>query len=636
MQFDPTTPNRMIVGVSGSGVYVSTNANLGTSATWTLVTSSSTTPGYGKFASDGNYYFNNQAQGSTLWRIDGANTLTSSTPSVGKEFQSFAIDPNNPARMVAIVHFGQFIVGGPINGTAAWSTANSGLTVTATDAPWLGNANWALVSPGDMSFDPFKTTSAVSQTIDNTAAKTFNDLPTGLNLVAGDTIRITDTGTPANYMLRTVSSYSGTTLVTSTTGPAPGGYLGTATGGSAGPFNTWTITKERLWLATGVGMFYTDTFNISGNGNVTWNSVNFGIEDMVARHVIWPTGNVPVVAFADKPIFQITNNPWSGTVGASSFGPNANTSLQQGTDIDWDGQTPTTIVTTSGGGGTFNGKNLASGAPGSWSAFAISTGANSLIAAASDNNILVASPSGVHYSTTGGASGSWTAVPGLATSGFQANSVVSNPQSQSVCADKTTTDTFYLYQSTTGNVFKFVTSGPTLTSGATGIDPANQNGGYTVMKCAPGNAGHLFWTSGFPNNAINYTSVATILAANPTTTTNPFKFSSDGGATFTSLNTVSGVVTFGFSAAAAGQSYPSILIAGYVSSTYGLWRCDTFNPVSPAGSCTWNNVGTYARGWLDEPTTVEGDPSQWGRFAICHQGSSCASSQVTGQTNSWP
>lgn len=648
MQFDPTTPNRMFVGNPGNGIYVSTNANLGASAAWTLISGSSTTPGRAKIASDGNYYFNNQAQSTTLWRIDTSNNLTSTTPTGASGIAAFAIDPNNPARVVTL-DFGQINFGGPINGTMAWSSRNVNFSVSATDAPWQqfsqGPQNVA-----EVYFDPFVTTSATSNTI-GTGTKTFT-VSAGLNIASGDLIRVTNTDTPTNYMLGT-ASYSGTTLTLTvlTSAAAPGGYLGSNTGGS-GTFTAWTITKERLWISTGFGMYwcdglYTTTGGTGGNGAFVWNSQNFGMEDLVAREVIWPTGNVPVLANADKAVFQVPNNPFGASVGLSDFGPNHSAALTEGTAIDWASALSSTIFMVSGTNDTpFQGVNTSNGAAGSWTSFVSGGGTNPpaggamTIAAYDANNVIVGAPSAALAFTNNGGT-SWASVTGasIPTTGWAFPSLGNppNPQSQPLCADRGgAAATFYgvnMNGNTTNGIYKIVSGTATLLlSGA--LDPRTDVFA-PILKCVPGNSGHLFYTGGSLVDATGlYSSIANVVAFVPSTTTYPFKFWN--GSTLTALSTVSGVLAYGFGAAAAGQSYPSIYIAGWVSSTYGIWRCDTFNPTSPSSSCVWNNVGTFARGWLDYPTTIEGDPSQWGRFIIGHQGSGYAIGQVMGQPNSWP
>ena len=626
LQFDPTSgttggkTNRLIVGNSGNGIYVSSNANLGASATWTLISGSVTNPGKGKIASDGNYYFNTQAESTSLYRLSTSNVLSTITPNA-QGIACFAIDPNNPARAV-FLRFGQLSFGGPIAGSPTFSGPNTVFSITATDAPWHATItpNSAPKQEGDVYFDPFVTTSTAStaQAIDNINAKTFTDLPTGLNLVAGDLIRITNTGTPSNYMLRTVASYSGTTLVTSTTGPATGGYLGGPTGGS-GTFSAWTITKERLWISTGFGMFWMDGLNATASN--TWNSMNLGIESLVARQVIWPTTNIPMLCTADVPVWQV---PVLGSsTGLAAFGNDPSAPVVEGNAIDWVKTTPTEIVMVNAqvqSGVLFRGKNTSSGAAGSWTAFASDPGNNTIIAASDANNMVTANSTAVQYTVNGGTS--WSAVPSWPTTGWSAFNGA-NPNYQGICADTVTAATFYGYNQNSGNIYKFVSSGPTGSTLATAINPGS--GTFApILKCAPGQAGHLFWTGGtVSGGAVTYTSFATVMASVPTTASYPLKFS-NGGASWSSLANIAGVIAFGFTAAQPGQSYPAIVIAGWYNGVYGIWRCDTFDPVNPTNAFTWNSVASFARGWMDVPTTLEGNPSTWGQFIIGHNGSGFA------------
>jgi len=86
----------------------------------------------------------------------------------------------------------------------------------------------------DPFYGPVAGTSSTSNTI-NTGSLTFTTAASA-GYVNGATITITDTGTPSNFMIGTVTSYSGTSLVVNIT----------STGGS-GTFTTWTIAQTANW-----------------------------------------------------------------------------------------------------------------------------------------------------------------------------------------------------------------------------------------------------------------------------------------------------------------------------------------------------------------------------------------------------
>ena len=65
---------------------------------------------------------------------------------------------------------------------------------------------------------------------------------------------------------------------------------------------------------------------------------------------------------------------------------------------------------------------------------------------------------------------------------------------------------------------------------------------------------------------------------------------------------VNAVDAFGFGAAAPGQSYPAIYIAGWVNNVYGIWQS-----INDAQS--WTQIGTYPDNSLDEIKTISGNPT---------------------------
>ena len=72
--------------------------------------------------------------------------------------------------------------------------------------------------------------------------------------------------------------------------------------------------------------------------------------------------------------------------------------------------------------------------------------------------------------------------------------------------------------------------------------------------------------------------------------------------TWNAVANVDAVDAFGFGAAAPGQSYPAIYIAGWVNNVYGIWQS-----INDAQS--WTQIGTYPDGSLDQITTISGNPN---------------------------
>jgi hypothetical protein len=96
------------------------------------------------------------------------------------------------------------------------------------------------------------------------------------------------------------------------------------------------------------------------------------------------------------------------------------------------------------------------------------------------------------------------------------------------------------------------------------------------------------------------------------------KRSADGGATWTTVSNVAEVYDVGFGAAAPGESYPAIYIAGWVSVAeewvWGVWR-------SIDSCASWTQIGNYPNYSLDHIRAVAGDPDIYGRVYLGLAGS---------------
>jgi hypothetical protein len=120
------------------------------------------------------------------------------------------------------------------------------------------------------------------------------------------------------------------------------------------------------------------------------------------------------------------------------------------------------------------------------------------------------------------------------------------------------------------------------------------------MKHVPGNAGHLFFSSG-------------------QAAAGAFSFTNNG---WTNLYPVNALITqcrtYGLGAIYAGQSYPSIFMLGTYNGVEGYYLCKDFNPLTRAG--TWVKQ-TYSGQPPLTPTDIGGDPGIPGRFiAYCTAG----------------
>jgi hypothetical protein len=95
-----------------------------------------------------------------------------------------------------------------------------------------------------------------------------------------------------------------------------------------------------------------------------------------------------------------------------------------------------------------------------------------------------------------------------------------------------------------------------------------------------------------PANAGHLFLCAGRLAGQPFPTEDRLYFSNDGGVTLTPVPNVQSCWCVGTGAVAAGQSYPTIWTVAWVKVgaapyKYGIWVCKDFNPATAAGTWTW-------------------------------------------------
>lgn len=192
---------------------------------------------------------------------------------------------------------------------------------------------------------------------------------------------------------------------------------------------------------------------------------------------------------------------------------------------------------------------------------------------------------------------------------------------QYVAADRAVVDVFYLYNQFQG-LYQMVNG--VVPSRKINIDNppwlygtwpfyANYN---VAIKAVPGQSGHIFFSgmSGVASKGLWR--------------------SCDGGRHMHRVPGFFALEAFGFGASKAGNTYPSIYVAGWYSptntlekATWGIWRSDddrnagvggyndTSNPrVSTAN--TWTLVSNYPNQQWFEINDITGDPATWGRVYV--------------------
>ena len=599
--FDPTSgttggaTNRLVFGVYGVGVYVTTNAG----GSWSLISGSPTNPGHGKCGPDGTIYWT-QGDGSTVWRYTTAGVLTNITPDT-QGYPTIVCDPNDATRVIC--DRGGCYLNVPTSavnsGTPTWGGVNfaHAISAGAGQPGWQQASNDTYITDGEMWFDPLSSTSTTSNTI-GTGSKSYA-IASGLNVAVGEVLRFFQTGTPANSLLLTVTAYNPSTGAVSGTASNPKG---------SGTISNWTVGKERLWFAWGCGVLYTDGPFLT-SGTQVWHAQATGIENLVVNDVVWPPGGNPIMGCWDRPIWNLANpnanqpgywpQPYTGVVVAPA-----------GLSVDFAKSDPTFLV------GLVDGELVYSSNSGmSWTAATQTPGAynSGAIAATDTQHMVVAQVNGVWYTSNTGST--WTQSTGISGSGNV------GAGAKCIAADGVIPGKFYITSG--GSAYVSTNYGASFAStGASALPSANY---LTRIKSVYGQAGHLFWCTG---------PTADLGTTHPVANTSPY-FSLNGGTTWTAIPNVLEVIDIDIGAVPSGGSYGSVYLVGWVNPgsgyQYGVWRCDNFN--TAMSGLTWTqmtefvprlNIDPSGGGWLDCPTCIAANPNRSPGCVVGYQGSSCA------------
>ena len=174
-----------------------------------------------------------------------------------------------------------------------------------------------------------------------------------------------------------------------------------------------------------------------------------------------------------------------------------------------------------------------------------------------------------HRSTDGGAT--WT-------------EVTSFPKGATPVADPKNPARFYAYDTDTGTVSASTDNGATFTPAATGLPSGDVQ---FKLVAAPGRGGDL-WLSAKTNGLFR---------------------STDGGASFTKVDSCSASYVLGFGKAADGADYPALFHVGSTGTGTFVLRSDD-------GAKSWVRINDDAHQWGWTGETIAGDPRIHGRVYL--------------------
>lgn len=208
-----------------------------------------------------------------------------------------------------------------------------------------------------------------------------------------------------------------------------------------------------------------------------------------------------------------------------------------------------------------------------WAAAATNMGASGRVAVSADGGTILHCPENsttTYYSTNNG--GSWSSCPGVSLG------------NAAPVADQVNSNYFYIFHPKTGEMFRSSNKGVSFSvAGAPGVSTANHPWEPVLIRTVPGFEGHVWVPLG----------------------RNGLKYSTNHGATYTTVANVSYCKTVGIGKAMSGSSYPTIFIWGTVSGVTGLFR-------STDQGATWARMNDDAHQFAGAPLLV-GDMNVAGR-----------------------
>lgn len=356
------------------------------------------------------------------------------------------------------------------------------------------------------------------------------------------------------------------------------------------------ITANRLWFSEGIGLWFSSTAS-SGASMNAYTSQSRGIEQLINNQIIHPPGGNVLLACWDRPVFTLNQN--APGIYPTFHGPNYTNQVELGNAVDWATSDPAFVV---------------------------------VLADISAQAVQEQSS----FSTTGGASGSWSLFasnPGSSASGFVGGNIAVSTHLNMVWAQGNKGD---LYNTTNGGASWSKIAAASFTDGgsASGVQNAPAGGGGTggtgwssayfdksFNVCADRQTTGVFYGINSQTAALgggSYKSTdsgatwqrQSTTLANPTATAfnvtltavpslaganvagvgglvmfgagegqYPFLvFSRNGGALWSKVGTgaqqAGSNFCFGFGAIKSGNDFPSVFFVGYVNSVYGIYRSD--------------------------------------------------------------
>ncbi len=379
---------------------------------------------------------------------------------------------------------------------------------------------------------------------------------------------------------------------------------------STGAIKFDAVKEDRLWIAQGVGVWYSDDALTAKD--ITWNSQSAGIEELVVNEILVPEPGKPVIANWDRAIFKVDDvNAYPQTWGPVE-------EFSSGWDLDLMASNPKSMV------GIFQGQannphagvmlsGYSDDGGRSWTPFAFEkfpfdvkdpyvwVYGNIAVSSQDPNKIVwfTVGENGVFlYTNDRGKTWEESEFEGGVEKGSWNRA--SFFYKQAVVADPVDGNTFYAYNWTNKNLYRSQDGGKTFQ--IMSKVPSTKGDFHCKLRAVPGKTGHLYFTAGLNSNQGKWSDMG------------PLYFSSDAGETWEVVSGTEAMIDIAFGAPALGSSLPTYYASGGMMGPDGIvWGI--FRSLDEGK--TWEKIsGLYPMGVTKGQSKLAADPGIYGRIYL--------------------
>ncbi len=343
--------------------------------------------------------------------------------------------------------------------------------------------------------------------------------------------------------------------------------------------------RGKLWFAEGFGVWWATAFD---QREITWHAASEGIEEACANEVIAPPGGKPLCAMWDVGVFSFSD-------GDTYTAKRAYPYFMAAWALDWCAADPKFIAAIFRNNLSFpphvreSGYSTDGGA--TWQKFTavvnktlpadLEYGAIA-VSANSPDHMVWAPAFGKMPCYTADRGATWQPVDLGGPVGTGIGPLYSGQKP--ICADRVLPDTFYLYRSQDGAVYRSTDGGAHFAKGGA-VTPNRPN---AMLKATPGRASDLWLSEGEPGH---------------------LQHSTDGGSTWKEIPGLSQCFNLGLGKAQQPDGYPTLYVDGIMDGVTGIYR-------STDEGATWDQICGYPLGIFEWVDGMDGDKEVFGKIYL--------------------